>query len=252
MKTDHNVSYHRLLAVVHPAVYRARVKKPKFAAWIIIYVWTFSTFMGLLRLTWPMWDYALFLVIMSFFVPLTIILLSYGKIYRVVRYRAKWTGSVLMEIRLARTLAIVIGGFVLCWGPFFIFNIVVFYCRSKCSYGNTFEIIKWLQYTSSCINPIIYTIRNKEFRYTFHRLIFRCDSRNGSYRFNDARPKRTTCCWCVSIPDFDMYETRSRGGTFTEESQITMGNLVHNASNGEPIQILSFTNGVMANNTSNS
>lgn len=207
--------------------------------------------MGLLRLTWRMWDYALFLVVMSFFIPLTIIICSYGKIYRVVRYRAKWTGSVLMEIRLARTLAIVIGAFVLCWGPFFIFNIVAFYCRN-CVYGNTFEIIKWFQYTSSCINPIVYTIRNKEFRYSFHRLIFRCEARNGSYRFNDSRPKRTTCCGCVSIPDFDMYETRSRGGTFTEDSQITMQSVVcHNGnnSNGGPLQILSFTNGVMAYDT---
>lgn len=241
--------------MVHPAVYRARTKKPKFAAWIIVYVWTFSTFMGLLRLTHSMWNYALFLVILGFFVPLAIILLSYGKIYRVVRQRAKWTGSVLIEIRLAWMLAIVIGAFVLCWGPFFVFNIVAYYCRRKCSYGKAPEIIKWLQYTSSCVNPIIYTIRNKEFRYTFHRLIFRCKTRNGTYRFNESRPtKQTTCCGCVSVPDFETYETRSRGGTFvTEESQVTAvgGTTVHNSTNGGSIKILSFTNGVMAYDAQN-
>ncbi|XP_031549560.1 dopamine receptor 4-like isoform X2 [Actinia tenebrosa] len=238
------ISIDRLLAVVHPTVYRARLnKKPKLAAYIIIYVWTFSTAMALLRFTWKKWNYALFLVVLSFFIPLFIILFSYGKIYSVVRYRAKWTGSVLIELRLARTLAIVIGAFVLCWGPFFMFNIVAYYCRRNCKYGNATEIIKWFQYTSSCINPIIYTIRNKEFRYTFHKLIFRCDYRNGSYRINSLRPRRTICCGCCSIPDFEIYETRSRCGTFTEDhdSQITMATLNGNGH----LRTLSFTNSAM-------
>lgn len=209
----------RFAAVVYPTVYKHRMKSTEVAGWTIVCVWTFATFVALLRLQVQKFNYAMFVVTLSFFIPMLIILLSYGSIYRVVSYRAKWTGSVLMEIKLARTLSIVIGAFILCWGPFFILNIVTYYCRKSCKFDEAVTVIKWLQYASACINPVIYTIRNREFRFTFHRLVFRCKYRNGKYVFNP-QVKRSTRCGCCQLGgplDADFGETRSRYPTYTEE-----------------------------------
>ena len=216
----------RLAAVVYPTVYKHRMKSTVVAGVTILCVWGFATFVALLRLLFQKFNYAMFVVTLSFFIPLLIILVSYGSIYRVVSYRARWTGSVLMEIKLARTLSIVIGAFILCWGPFFILIIVTYYCRSRCNYDVAVTVIKWLQYASACINPVIYTIRNREFRFTFHRLVFRCKHRNGKYVFNP-QVKRSTRCGCCQLGgplDADFGETRSRYPTYTEEVSIYNSN----------------------------
>ena len=204
---------------MYPTVYKHRMKSRQVAGWTILFVWTLSSFIAALRTQYLKFNYAMFVVTLSFFIPFAIILVSYGSIYNVVRYRAKWTGSVLIEIKLARTLSIVIGAFILCWGPFFILNIVSYYCRARCSYGIAIQIIKWLQYASSCVNPVVYTIRNREFRFTFHKLVFRCKYRNGEYTFNP-RPKSLRCCQLGGPSDVDFSETRTRYPTYTEESVI--------------------------------
>lgn len=216
------ISIDRFAAVIYPTVYKHRMKNVRMAGWTILGVWTFSTFVSSLRFTYKLFNYAIFVVTLSFFVPLLIILFTYGNIYRVVRYRAKWTGSVLMEIRLARTLSIVIGAFFICWGPFFITNLVTYYCRQTCNFTEAIQWIKWMQYASACINPVIYTIRNREFRFTFHKLVFRCHYRNGKYTFNQpsTRNSRCGCCQLGGPLDDDGGETRARCPTYTEESMI--------------------------------
>ena len=212
----------RFAAVVYPTVYKHRMKNTKVAGWTVLGVWMFSTFVAVLRLQYKNFNYAMFVVTLSFIIPLLIILLSYGNIYRVVSYRAKWTGSVLIEIKLARTLSIVIGAFILCWGPFFIINVVTYYCRVSCDYDIAIQLIKWLQYASACINPVIYTIRNREFRFTFHKLIFRCSYRNGKYVFNPHAKRSTwfSCCQLGGPFEDDFGESRSRYPTYTEESAV--------------------------------
>ena len=205
------------------------MKNTKVAGYTVLAVWTFSTFVAALRLQYRKFNYAMFVVTLSFFVPLLIILFSYGNIYRVVRYRAKWTGSVLIEIKLARTLSIVIGAFILCWGPFFITNVVSYYCRKSCDFTAAIQWIKWMQYASACVNPVIYTIRNREFRFTFHKLVFRCSYRNGKYVFNP-QAKRSTCCACCQLGgplDAEFGEGRSRYPTYTEESAVHSSQVRH-------------------------
>ena len=204
------------------------MKSTKLAGWTILGVWILSLVVALLRLAYQKFNDAMFVVTLSFFIPLLLILFSYGNIYRVVRYRAKWTGSVLIEIKLARTLSIVIGAFILCWGPFFIINIVTYYCGYKtCDYKVAIKVIKWLQYASTCINPIIYTIRNREFRFTFHKLIFRCNYRNGKYVFNPQEKLSSGwgCCQLGGPIDVDFGESRSRYPTYTEEAMLSSSRL---------------------------
>lgn len=63
------------------------------------------------------------------------------------------------------------GVFLLCWVPFFIVNPIAAFC-STCIPKLVFQILTWCGYVNSCLNPIIYSIFNTEFRYAFRRILF--------------------------------------------------------------------------------
>lgn len=63
------------------------------------------------------------------------------------------------EHKATRVLAVVFVCFFTCWTPFFINNLTVGFCGSKCAVSPWVEsVILWLGYLSSTLNPIIYTV----------------------------------------------------------------------------------------------
>ncbi|KFQ50726.1 Alpha-1D adrenergic receptor, partial [Nestor notabilis] len=75
------------------------------------------------------------------------------------------------EKKAAKTLAIVVGVFILCWFPFFfILPFGSFFPSLKPS-EVVFKVIFWLGYFNSCVNPIIYPCSSKEFKRAFIRLL---------------------------------------------------------------------------------
>ncbi|KAM7403151.1 hypothetical protein PAMA_003870 [Pampus argenteus] len=82
--------------------------------------------------------------------------------------------SAARERKATKTLGIILGAYIVCWLPFFIYTLVEATCDT-CVLTKLFDFFTWLGYVNSLINPIIYTMSNEDFKKAFHKLVrFRC------------------------------------------------------------------------------
>lgn len=78
------------------------------------------------------------------------------------------------EKRFTFVLAVVMGVFVICWFPFFFSYSLQAVCPKTCSIPiPLFKFFFWIGYCNSCLNPVIYTIFNNDFRKAFKRILCR-------------------------------------------------------------------------------
>lgn len=75
-----------------------------------------------------------------------------------------------METKAAKTLGIIVGGFIMCWLPFFTMYLVRAFCPNHI-HPTVFSVLFWLGYCNSAINPCIYALFSKDFRFAFKRII---------------------------------------------------------------------------------
>ncbi|XP_064163826.1 alpha-2B adrenergic receptor-like [Anguilla rostrata] len=76
------------------------------------------------------------------------------------------------EKRFTFVLAVVIGVFVICWFPFFFTYSLKAICPEACALPEPlFKFFFWIGYCNSSLNPLIYTIFNKDFRRAFKKIL---------------------------------------------------------------------------------
>jgi hypothetical protein len=84
--------------------------------------------------------------------------------------RAK-SSAVRNEQKAVKVLGVVFVIFVIAWFPFCILNLLQGVCKRCSINGNILDGFVWLGYVSSSINPVVYTIFNRNFRLKFITLL---------------------------------------------------------------------------------
>uniref|UniRef100_M3ZJB5 5-hydroxytryptamine receptor 4 n=1 Tax=Xiphophorus maculatus TaxID=8083 RepID=M3ZJB5_XIPMA len=125
--------------------------------------------------------YALICSAVAFYVPLALMVLAYQRIYVTAMihvrqietlHRSSNSSDPLNHYRLrtatgaAKTLAIIMGCFSLCWAPFFITNVVDPFIHYSVPW-QVWTAWLWLGYINSGLNPFLYAYLNQAFRRAF-------------------------------------------------------------------------------------
>lgn len=214
------ISIDRFLAITKPFHYQRRMTK-KVGFSLIAFVWVYAMLWGALSLidwtagpennphitvTWsPSHErtcgkndriYYTVAMAVAFFLPLLIVIVTYSCVFRVAFIQAKAVASldptkgkrhILRELKATKTIAVVIGVFIVCWLPSFILIVMSLWCvhcfdpfitNRALSYAIRITFLFVLPVMNSSLNPLIYTLFNKEFRSAFSRML--CRNRNAS------------------------------------------------------------------------
>ncbi|XP_078717334.1 beta-1 adrenergic receptor-like [Lampetra fluviatilis] len=209
------IAVDRYIAVARPLRYETLMNKRR-ARFIIVAVWLVSALISFLPIEMGWWkseaaaaanntaedvcefnislEYAVASSSVSFYLPLTVMIILYSKVFREARKQmekintsegrfynnandsatiknpARKLSRFLSrkEHRALKTLGLIMGTFTLCWLPFFVVNIVQVVWN--CVPTGVFVSLNWLGYINSAFNPIIYC-RSPDFRSAFERLL---------------------------------------------------------------------------------
>ena len=179
------ISLERCISISWPLRYYEKMTPAKAMVSIGV-TWVFAVFMALLKVlilwTTPPPAYELVVSVLCFLLPLTVMVVSYVKIFVAARHQikkmiisvhGKQRKFVLAkELKAAKTIAVVIGAFLVCWGPFFVLNLVHGFCESCRPVPYTSVVVsKWMHYVNSGLNPIIYACMNRDYRAAFKKLL---------------------------------------------------------------------------------
>ena len=168
------ISCDRYIAINSPLRYSQIITKTR-AIIALICLWLYSTFIATINLHRGSY-YPVLVFVVSFLLPLAVMIYSYSRIFFAALRQARRIQPMRQafyfkrEIKAAKTLAIVMGAFIVCWTPFFVMNILVQFITFAVPPIVTVAI-KLLHYGNSALNPVIYSSSNRDFRYKILRVL---------------------------------------------------------------------------------
>ncbi|XP_007231247.3 histamine receptor H2b [Astyanax mexicanus] len=131
-------------------------------------------------------NYALLDAFLTFFLPLLIMCGMYHRIFLVAREQARRiraatpsfirsasVAATTREHKATVTLAAVLGAFIICWLPYFIYFMYMGLRSETNPPSLIHSVVLWLGYFNSALNPILYPALNRDFRRAYSQLL-RC------------------------------------------------------------------------------
>mgnify|MGYP002804097964 CR=1 FL=1 len=201
------ISVDRALAIIRPLKYKTTVTSPRMKV-VLACTWFWAIVVSALPFFWksvdndgcyfrPTNEWSIAVIMGNVLLPFLAILVCQFSIYVIAIKHAIIIGKQRNISRLHRSgstprteawaverkatisLSIVIGLFILCWGPsslyYFLQKVNPEYFEG--TFGDqegTFNaVVKLLTFANSCFNPIVYSWMNRDFRQAFMRVLYR-------------------------------------------------------------------------------
>ena len=171
------ISLERLHAIVRPLRHRQLTLRSYAIA--IATPWIFSLTVSLSHLlsvfsVITLRHYFSGIIIPSLSTSLLVTCISYCIIWRKQASRIPNEAQARKSVHLNKTLVLITAIFVLSWLPFHVLNIVTHYCAS-CEYLIVqFYIVKFLHYSNSFMNFLVYCFRMPDYRKALSRMLYKC------------------------------------------------------------------------------
>ena len=126
-------------------------------------------------------EYTAIVFVLGYCLPLAIIVTCYCVIFYAAVHMMKVlnkVGRIHNEIKIAKTICIIICLFVFCWTPFFVVNMVYVYCAKDCQGKPLWPayLTKMIHYSNSMINFFVYAAKNPDFRVAFKSIFSKCNT----------------------------------------------------------------------------
>ena len=179
------ISIERCIAIVWPIRHRA-IHEGVFHAMILI-AWSSAALVaGLYPIQLKHWEegYTAFIFAICFVGPFIVMFGVYLLIYetagrsRTRVYPEVAAATIHREIRVAGTVALVTGLFLIAWFPFFVVTVLATYDLERLpeppGLFRLIAFVKELHYTNSALNPLMYGYRSPEMRKTMQSIALGC------------------------------------------------------------------------------
>lgn len=132
-----------------------------------------------------------------------------------------------LEIKAAKTVAIVTGCFIFCWLGF----ALVYGLEIKLN-DVVWSIVFWLGYLNSALNPVIYTVFNREFRICFKRLLTCHHLNHPTHKYTNNNSYNSTAIRSTNavnrVPQTTLYNNFNNNQTQTSEKSSTAAAVTFN------------------------
>ncbi|KAJ0011594.1 hypothetical protein NQD34_012569 [Periophthalmus magnuspinnatus] len=73
--------------------------------------------------------------------------------------------------KIAKSLAVIVCVFAICWAPYTLLMIIRAACRGRCIPHHLYEVTFWLLWLNSAINPFLYPLCHSSFRRAFGKIL---------------------------------------------------------------------------------
>lgn len=85
--------------------------------------------------------------------------------------RAAQPSRLSRDKKIAKSLAIIVCVFAICWAPYTLLMIIRAACRGRCIQHHWYEVTFWLLWLNSAINPFLYALCHSSFRRAFSKIL---------------------------------------------------------------------------------
>ncbi|XP_009561565.2 histamine H3 receptor [Cuculus canorus] len=88
-----------------------------------------------------------------------------------VSFCTRTRSKLQQDKKIAKSLAIIVCVFAICWAPYTLLMIIRGACQGKCVHSSLYEITFWLLWINSSLNPFLYPLCHVKFRLAFMKLL---------------------------------------------------------------------------------